>query len=315
MNKSLLVAIDGSYVIYYAIFRAIRIWSSRNKREAKPYLELKFDGSQSDLIDSTSFKTALYDAFIHVCYSITDIIENNFPQYRGYDQKGYATMLFCEDDFTSNSFRRKIYSDYKGGRVESKARLPYNLNKIRNYFTTVIFDQSDIWERTGYKDVFVDGAEGDDIIYEAMTKFGPKYQDRVIIAADKDLLQIPDAFQFNLDDKMVKRVGKNGLISASDFLKMKILIGDGSDNIPQVFPKVGLVRAEKIINEAGKLDKMLSENKEASERYEMNTKLMDISKMPEELSKAIDSKIADAIKNDASVDEIDESIFGEPIIS
>ena len=315
MNKSLLVAIDGSYVIYYAIFRAIRIWTSRNKKEAKPYLELKFDGSQSDLIDSSSFKSALYDAFIHVCYSITDIIENNFPQYRGFDQRGYATMLFCEDDFTSNSFRRKMYPDYKGGRVESKARLPYNLNKIRNYFTTVIFDQSDVWARTGYKNVFVEGAEGDDIIYEAMTKFGPKYQDRLVIAADKDLLQIPDAFQFNLDDRMVKRLGKNGLISAQDFLMIKILVGDGSDNIPKVFPKVGPVRAEKIINEKGKLEKMLAESKEASDQFELNKKLIDISKMPEELSRTIDERIACLIKDDTTIDEVEESVFGEPIIA
>ena len=161
--------------------------------------------------------------------------------------------------------------------------------------------------------MFVDGAEGDDIIYEAMTKFGQNYQDRVVIAADKDLLQIPDAFQFNLDDKMVKRYGKNGLISAQDFLKKKILIGDASDNIPKVFPKVGPVRAEKIINESGKLEKMLNDSKEAKDQYELNEKLMDISKMPEELSRAIDEKISSLIKDDASINEIDESIFGDPI--
>jgi hypothetical protein len=60
---------------------------------------------------------------------------------------------------------------------------------------------------------------------------------------------------------------------------------------------------------------MLAESKEASKQFELNTKLMDISKMPEELSKTIDERIGCLIKDDASIDEIEESVFGEPIIA
>ena len=71
MNKSLLVAIDGSYVIYYAIFRAIRIWTSRNKKEASFLCE--------ETVDADLLKNAI-DATGYVCEKVTS---------EAYEKKGW----------------------------------------------------------------------------------------------------------------------------------------------------------------------------------------------------------------------------------
>ena len=283
----MLLAIDGSYIQYHSIFRAIREWSSKNRLESQSYLTPREDGTKTNLLNSDTFKSELYNSFLHTCYVIPEIIESNFRQYSGYDIKGYADIVFCADDFTSNGFRKLLYEDYKGGRIEARAKNPYDLYKVKQYFK-ILFDQTDIWNRCGYKYAFVDGAEGDDIIYRLMKKCEKDYDIRVIISSDRDLLQIPDVFQFDLNDKVIKREGKQGPLSTKEFLLQKILIGDKSDNIPQVFPRVGPVKAENMVKD-GTLKLRLLEDASALERFKLNMQLMDMSKMPEELSKKIDS--------------------------
>lgn len=307
MKKSALIAIDGSYMMYHSIFRAIRLWASRNRLESKSYLTPRSDGTKTNLINSETFRTALYNSFLHTCYVIPEIIEGNFNSYRGFDMKGYATVIFCADDYTSNGFRKKIYEDYKGGREEMRTKIPYDLHKIKQYFN-VIFQQTDVWNRCGYKYLFIEGAEADDIIYRLMTVYGNDYINKIVIASDKDLLQIPDTFQFDLNDNIVKREGKYGPLSAQDYLLRKILIGDNSDNIPQVFNRVGPAKAEKLVNDRAQLNKKLMEDKDALERFNTNEKLMDISKMPEELAQRIDETLGPIIKEEQEDLDIDDTI-------
>ena len=316
MKKSALIAIDGSYMQYHSIFRAIRLWEKKNRLEAKMYLTPREDGTQTNLVNSDSFKIELYNSFLHTCYIIPEIIENNFSYYRGFDMRGYATIVFCADDFTSNGFRRSIYEGYKGGRIEARAKKPYSITKIKQYFN-VIFDQTDIWNRCNYKYAFVEGAEADDIIYKLMTNYANDFENKIVISSDKDLLQIPDTKQFSLDDKLISREGKSGMLSAEEFLLRKVLIGDSSDNIPQVFPRVGPARAELLIKE-GLLNDRLKNDAAAQAQYEMNLKLMDISKMPKDLSDKIDAKLADIMKDESedvlTLDEKISSMIGEPLM-
>jgi len=316
MKKSALIAIDGSYMQYHSIFRAIRLWEKKNRLEAKMYLTPRDDGEQTNLINSETFRGELYHSFLHTCYVIPEIIENNFSFYRGLDIKGYASIIFCADDFTSNGFRRSIYEGYKGGRIEARAKKPFSITKIKQYFN-VIFDQTDVWNRCGYKYAFVDGAEADDIIFKLMTVYSNDFENKIVISSDKDLLQIPDTKQFSLDDKLVSREGKSGMLTASEFLLRKILIGDSSDNIPQVFHRVGPARAEVLIKE-NLLDARLKNDAAAQEQFEINSKLMDISKMPEDLSKKIEEKLSDIMKDETedvlTLDEQISSMIGEPIM-
>ena len=309
MKKSALIAIDGSYMQYHSIFRAIRLWTKKNRLESKMYLTPREDGTQSNLINSDTFKTELYNSFLHTCYVIPEIIERNYEYYRGFDIKGYATIVFCVDDFTSNGFRKTIYEDYKGGRVEARAKNPYSIGKIKQYFN-VIFDQSDIWNRCGYKYAFVEGAEADDIIFKLMTNYKDEYENKIVISSDKDLLQIPDIHQYDLNDKLISREGYYGdLLTAKEYLLRKVLIGDGSDNIPQVFPRVGPARAEELVKNPDLLKERLGRDEEGLKQFKINLQLMDISKMPKELSDRIDAKLAEIMHDEtADVMTLDEQI-------
>jgi 5'-3' exonuclease len=316
MKKSALIAIDGSYMEYHSIFRALRLWEKKNRLESKMYLTPREDGTQSNLINSETFRAELYNSFLHTCYVIPEIIESNFTYYRGFDIKGYATIVFCADDFTSRGFRRTIYEGYKGGRTEARAKNPYSITKIKQYFK-VIFDQTDIWNRCGYKYAFVDGAEADDIIFKLMTNYNDEYENKIVISSDKDLLQIPDTTQFDLNDKIVTRAGKSGMLTAKEFLVRKVLIGDASDNIPQVFKRVGPAKAEKMIKE-GSLKERLDQDENAKNQFELNLKLMDISRMPKELSNKIDLKLSEIMKDETNdvmtLDDQISNMIGEPMM-
>ena len=316
MKKSALIAIDGSYMQYHSIFRAIRLWEKKNRLESKMYLKPRLDGTQSNLINSDTFKAELYNSFLHTCYVIPEIIEGNLSYYRGFDMKGYATVVFCADDFTSRGFRKQIYEDYKGGREEIHAKNPYSIYKIKQYFK-VIFEETDVWNRCGYKYAFVEGAEADDIIFKLMTNYANDFENKIVFSSDRDLLQIPDTIQFDLNDKLITREGKSGMLTSKEYLLRKVLIGDSSDNIPQVFPRVGPAKAEKIIRE-GSLNERLEKDENAKNQYELNLKLMDISRMPKELSDRIDSKLADIMEDETkdvlSIDDQISSMIGEPLL-
>lgn len=308
MKKPILIAIDGSYMQYHSIFRAIRLWAKGNRFEASGYLTPRADGSQSNLIDSKTFRSELYKSFLHTCYVIPEIIESNFSQFRGLDIRAYSDIVFCADDYTTNGFRRKLYEDYKGGRAESRAKNPYDLMKIKSYFTT-LFDETDVWNRCGYKYAFVEGAEADDIIFKLMTTYGKDYDNRIVFSSDHDLLQIPDTIQFDLNDKFVKREGKYGPLTSKDFLLRKIIIGDDSDNIPQVFDRIGLAKAERMIRD-GSLKQKLAESKSALEQFQLNMQLMDISKMPKELSDKIDAELKNLLFDGNDYVDLDNEIEG-----
>jgi hypothetical protein len=69
------------------------------------------------------------------------------------------------------------------------------------------------------------------------------------------------------------------------------------------------------------LKQKLAENKEANDRFVLNTQLIDISKMPEELSKRIELMLNEVMSEDKQkdVDEFAsddylESLFGDPVI-
>ena len=123
----------------------------------------------------------------------------------------------------------------------------------------MIFKDLDVENKYGYRFVKVDGAEGDDVIATIMQSLDG-YMLKVLFASDKDFLQIDGIKQFTLDGKEVKRIIANEELSAHDFLMMKLLLGDGSDNIPKVFNGVGPKKALKLIHDIDALKAKLKEN-------------------------------------------------------
>lgn len=297
MTNDTLVAIDAMYIVYHSIFRTIRIWQYKNKLEADEYLTPKEDGTQNNLLKSDTFKAGLNMSIIHTCTRINDIITDAFPQYAGLEPSAFATQLFILDDKTGNGFRRKIYPEYKQSRVTSQLKQAFDLGEIRAYILHYLLDELDIWNRLGYTKVFIENAEADDVIYMTMTTFADKFTNRLVISSDHDLLQIPNVLQYNLEGKLITRKTRktDELMSCRDFLLRKILMGDGSDNIPATFPRCGFVKAEKLLNDQALLKQSLMENTEAAKQFAINKSLIDISKMPTELANNINAVMTDIL--------------------
>ena len=167
-------------------------------------------------------------------------------------------VVVAWDSKTSVSRRREIYADYKAGRV-----------KPGEDFYTQIPLLKELVDALGWNFVEIDDYEADDIIGtlsrqadDAMDKNGKCEYGTYIISSDLDMLQIVDdnthmwrilkGFS-NIEQIDVAEIEAKYGIKKSQFLDLKALKGDASDNIPGV-PGVGEKTAAKLLNGYKTLD-------------------------------------------------------------
>ena len=153
---------------------------------------------------------------------------------------------------TSISKRKAIYADYKAGRVKPPEDFFAQIPLLRDLISAL-----------GWGFLECDNYEADDIIGTlALQADNEGDWDTVIVSSDLDMLQIVDentrmyrllkGFS-KLEEIDVSAVEKKYGILKKQFLDLKALKGDASDNIPGV-PGVGEKTAVKLLNEYGSLD-------------------------------------------------------------
>ena len=161
-------------------------------------------------------------------------------------------VVVAWDSKTSVSKRRAIYPDYKAGRI-----------KPGEDFYTQIPLLEDLVHDLGWDFVEIDNYEADDII-GTLSRQADEAGDweTYIISSDLDMLQIVDDNTFmwrilkgfsNIEKIDVAEIESKYGIKKSQFLDLKSLKGDSSDNIPGV-PGIGEKTAAKLLNEYGTLD-------------------------------------------------------------
>ena len=169
-------------------------------------------------------------------------------------------VVVAWDSKTSVSRRRAIYPDYKAGRVKPGddfyAQIPLLQDLIRDL---------------GWAFVEIDNYEADDIIGtlsrqadETMDEKGNCDYETFIISSDLDMLQIVDDNTHmwrilkgftNIEQINVPELEEKYGIKKDQFLDLKALKGDSSDNIPGV-PGIGEKTAAKLLNDFGSLDEI-----------------------------------------------------------
>ncbi|MBN1075047.1 DNA polymerase I [Clostridium botulinum] len=186
---------------------------------------------------------------------------------------GFTNMLFkmkdeinpdniiATFDKKSPTFRHKEYSEYKAGRKKMPPELGEQFPIIK-----------ELLKYMGIKTFEIDGFEADDII-GTISKFGEENDMEVyIVTGDKDALQLAS-------EKTKVVITKKGVtetaiydykafmdefeITPTQFIDVKGLMGDKSDNIPGV-PGVGEKTAFKLIKEYGSLEEVLKNIPEIS---------------------------------------------------
>ncbi len=167
-------------------------------------------------------------------------------------------VVVAWDSKTSVSRRREIYAEYKAGRV-----------KPGDDFYTQIPLLEELTQALGWNFVEIDNYEADDIIGtlslqadETVGNDGKCEYETYIISSDLDMLQIVDDNTHmwrilkgftNIEQIDVAEIEAKYGIKKSQFLDLKSLKGDASDNIPGI-PGVGEKTAAKLLNEYDTLD-------------------------------------------------------------
>lgn len=216
MNKERLLILDGHSLMYRAFF-------------ALPPLTNK-EGIHTN---------AIY-GFIKMLLKMKEEIKPN-----------YIVIAF---DKKAPTFRHKEYEDYKAGRE----KMPSELNE---QFPIV----KDILNKLAINIFEIDGFEADDLIGTLSQFAEGKGIEVYIVTGDKDALQLAtDNVKIVINKKGMSekeiydrnRMIEEYEVTPTQFIDVKGLMGDKSDNIPGV-PGIGTKTAFKLIKEYGSIENVL----------------------------------------------------------
>ena len=177
-------------------------------------------------------------------YGMINIFSKQIEEYK----PDFAAVAF---DLKAPTFRHKMYDAYKAGRHampdELRAQMPI---------------AKQIVPMLGLHVLELEGYEADDILgtLAAMAREYSEDCRALVLTGDRDSLQLIDAttnvlLATNQDTLVMDRdafFAKYG-VEPSQFVDVKALMGDSSDNIPGV-PGIGEKTALKLISEYGSLD-------------------------------------------------------------
>ena len=213
----------------------------------------------------------------------------------------YAAVAF---DLKAPTFRHKMYDAYKAGRHampdELRVQFPYAKRVLKEMGFTVL-------EKEGY--------EADDILGTLAKRAEEKEIEAYILTGDRDSLQlITDKttvlLATNKDTITMDRAAffeKYG-VDASQFVDVKALMGDSSDNIPGV-AGVGEKTALKLISDFGSLENIYANIPSDKIGKSVNVKLAE-NKDKAYLSQTL-AKICTDVPLEESIEDIAFSGFGD----
>ena len=168
------------------------------------------------------------------------------------EKPDYLAIAF---DLHAPTFRHKMYEAYKGTRKgmpdELREQVPYLKNLIREM---------------NIKTVELEGYEADDLLGTLAKRGQGNGFEVSLISGDRDLLQICDEHikvripktirgVTTVEDYYPSDVEAKYNVTPLEFIQLKALMGDSSDNIPGV-PKVGEKTANELIVKYHSLDKL-----------------------------------------------------------
>ena len=157
-------------------------------------------------------------------------------------------------DRKAPTFRHKEYGDYKAGRKKMPDELAEQFPLVKELLNSL-----------GIKIYELDGFEADDIIGTTAKMASNEGIEVYIVTGDKDALQLADEnINVIITKKGVSETAnynketfiKEFEVTPTQFIDVKGLMGDKSDNIPGV-PGVGEKTAYKLIKEYGSVEEVL----------------------------------------------------------
>ena len=166
------------------------------------------------------------------------------------EKPDYIAVAFDEN---APTFRHKLYKEYKGQRKPMPSELKEQVPYVKEILAAM-----------GIKTFSKEGFEADDILGSLANKLANKKLEAVILSGDKDMLQLATC---DIKIRLAKTVKSNSEIypyyakdvekeynmTPTEFIDLKAIMGDTSDNIPGV-KGVGKITANDLITKYKSID-------------------------------------------------------------
>lgn len=192
-----------------------------------------------DLTNSEGIHTNAVFGFLNILFKILDE-----------EQPGYLTVAF---DVHEPTFRHKMYAEYKGTRKPMAEELRQQVPLMKEMLTAM-----------GISIVELAGYEADDLLGTLSRRAEEEGFSVSVVSGDRDLLQlatecvkirIPKTKKTGteIEDYYAKDVKERYHVTPTQFIDVKALMGDTSDNIPGV-PGIGEKTAMSLIEAYGSIE-------------------------------------------------------------
>ncbi|MCI8695634.1 MAG: DNA polymerase I [Lachnospiraceae bacterium] len=222
-----------------------------------------------DLTNAKGLHTNAVYGFLNIMFRI---LEEEKPDF-----------LAVAFDVHAPTFRHEMYEAYKGTRKpmpeELREQVPVLKDVLRAMQVTIV-EQA--------------GLEADDILGTLAKKAQAQGMEVSLVSGDRDLLQVADEHikiripktkmgRTEVEDYYPEDVVKAFQVTPHQFIDLKALMGDSSDNVPGV-PKVGQKTATELMVQYGSMEEIYAHVEEISkksirESLIANRELADLSKV------------------------------------
>jgi len=257
------IFVDGSYYCFYRYFALQQWW-----KNAYPEEPLE------DPLQNEKFVEKFQKTFV-------ENLEQIPKKLKIHKETIKPILIIGKDCKRENIWRNDIFPEYKANRANRQED-----GFMGGPFFKMAYEEK-LFQKGGAKAILKHPRlEADDCIAISVKYLIDKYPlcKIYIITSDKDYLQLNshNVHLYNLTYKDLTEC-KTSTGNAENDLKIKIIMGDISDNIPSVFPKCGLKTAQKCIEDSEFLKKKMANNPLYYDQYKLNEELINFDKIPTNL--------------------------------
>jgi len=236
---------------------------------------------------------------------VRHMILNSVRMYRTMFNEEYGEVILTYD--SKHYWRRDFFPQYKSNRKKGREADNKDWDSIFEVLNKI---KAEIKDNLPYKFLEVYGAEADDII-ATLCKYTQTEKDRsrnekiIIISGDKDFIQLQKYVNVKQYSPILKKY-VNGH-NPETYIREHIFKGDTSDGVPNVLSPDNTFTDGLRQRPLGKkkIDTWLNMNvsdlqDEVKRNYQRNEKLIDLSKIPNELESEIITEFHEAPFGDRS---------------
>jgi|TARA_R110002020_G_scaffold475894_1_gene713847 5'-3' exonuclease len=198
------------------------------------------------LVSKKKYKSAINKIFTR---------EFNYLEYKMSEMGEADEVLVCYDGIFGRRVRGRLYNKYKKQRNGINPK-KHKGQDVREVIDKCGFDSMNLKEN--WRGLYDIHKEADDIMAEQIQLYSQLGKEVIVISEDKDMFQIlsweGNIRLFNLKEEITsEQVIEKLQIYPEQYVDMKCLMGDSSDNIPGLVG-VGEANAKKLLQEFGSIN-------------------------------------------------------------